>query len=51
MVVDQHHGDPRGSHERNATQSGAERVARCWVQKVSNLILNINIEARSLHLR
>jgi hypothetical protein len=22
----------------------AERVARCWVQKVSNLILNINIE-------
>src|SRR5437879_11245776 len=25
---------------------GAERVARCWVQKVSNLILNINIEVR-----
>jgi uncharacterized protein DUF2380 len=22
----------------------AERVARCWVQKVSNLILNLNIE-------
>ncbi len=26
---------------------GAERIARCWVQKVSNLILNINIEVRS----
>jgi hypothetical protein len=25
---------------------GAERVALCWVQKVSNLILNINIEVR-----
>ena len=28
--------------------AGAERVARCWVQKVSNLILNINIEVRSV---
>ena len=27
---------------------GAERIALCWVQKVSNLILNINIEARSV---
>jgi hypothetical protein len=27
---------------------GAERVALCWVQKVSNLILNINIEVRSV---
>jgi hypothetical protein len=27
---------------------GAERVGRCWVQKVSNLILNINIEVRSV---
>src|SRR5439155_944610 len=26
---------------------GAERIARCWVQKVSNLILNINIEVRN----
>ena len=26
---------------------GAERVALCWVQKVSNLILNINIEVRN----
>jgi hypothetical protein len=26
---------------------GAERVALCWVQKVSNLILNINIDVRS----
>jgi Protein of unknown function (DUF2380) len=26
---------------------GAERIARCWVQKVSNLILNINMEVRS----
>src|SRR2546427_10403516 len=26
---------------------GAERIARCWVQKVSNLILNVNIEVRS----
>ena len=25
---------------------GAERVALCWVQKVSNLILNVNIEVR-----
>lgn len=25
---------------------GAERVALCWVQKVSNLILNLNIEVR-----
>ena len=27
---------------------GAERVALCWVQKVSNLILNINIEVHSV---
>jgi len=27
---------------------GAERIALCWVQKVSNLILNINIEVRSV---
>jgi hypothetical protein len=26
---------------------GAERVALCWVQKVSNLILNVNIEVRN----
>ena len=25
---------------------GAERVALCWVQKVSELILNVNIEVR-----
>jgi len=25
---------------------GAERVALCWVQKVSDLILNVNIEVR-----
>jgi hypothetical protein len=25
-------------------KTAAERVARCWVQKVSNLILNLNIE-------
>ena len=27
---------------------GAERIALCWVQKVSNLILNINVEVRSV---
>jgi hypothetical protein len=27
---------------------GAERIALCWVQKVSNLILNINMEVRSV---
>src|SRR3989442_5340042 len=27
---------------------GAQRIALCWVQKVSNLILNINIEVRSI---
>jgi hypothetical protein len=27
---------------------GAERIALCWVQKVSELILNINIEVRSV---
>jgi len=27
---------------------GADRVALCWVQKVSNLILNINIDVRSV---
>ena len=27
---------------------GAERVALCWVQKVSNLILNINIRVESV---
>jgi uncharacterized protein DUF2380 len=27
---------------------GAERVALCWVQKVSNLILNLNIDVRSV---
>ena len=26
----------------------AERIALCWVQKVSNLILNINVEVRSV---
>ena len=27
---------------------GAERIALCWVQKVSNLILNINVQVRSV---
>jgi len=27
---------------------GAERIALCWVQKVSNLILNINIEVHNV---
>ncbi len=27
---------------------GADRVALCWVQKVSNLILNINMEVHSV---
>jgi hypothetical protein len=27
---------------------GADRVALCWVQKVSNLILNINIEVHGI---
>jgi len=27
---------------------GAERVGLCWVQKVSNLILNLNLEVRSV---
>lgn len=27
---------------------GAERIALCWVQKVSNLILNVNIEVRDV---
>jgi hypothetical protein len=27
---------------------GAERIALCWVQKVSELILNVNIEVRSV---
>ena len=27
-------------------QPAATRTARCWVQKVSNLILNLNIEVR-----
>ena len=27
---------------------GAERVALCWVQKVSNLILNLNLEVLSV---
>ena len=27
---------------------GADRVALCWVQKVSNLILNINISVQSV---
>jgi hypothetical protein len=27
---------------------GADRIALCWVQKVSNLILNINIDVRSV---
>ena len=26
------------------SSAGVDRVARCWVQKVSELILNINIE-------
>jgi hypothetical protein len=37
--------DRRGLYRINLpTKPEAERVARCWVQKVSNLILNINIE-------
>lgn len=31
-----------------ARHSEAERVAICWVQKVSNLILNINIQVRDV---
>jgi hypothetical protein len=27
---------------------GADRIALCWVQKVSNLILNINVEVRNV---
>lgn len=37
----------RGLYRVSApTKSETERVARCWVQKVSNLILNLNIEVR-----
>jgi hypothetical protein len=32
-----------------ARQAGADRVLLGWVQKVSNLILNINIEIRDAH--
>ena len=35
-------------HPAQRDAIGAERVALCWVQKVSNLILNINIEVRSV---
>jgi len=39
--------DRRGLYRvASPTKSEAERVARCWVQKVSNLILNLNIEVR-----
>jgi len=47
----------RASHELHACNGcevdigkalGAERIALCWVQKVSNLILNMNIEVRSV---
>jgi hypothetical protein len=33
--------------ERRGMGPGPGDVARCWVQKVSNLILNINLEVRS----
>ena len=33
--------------ERRGMAPGPGDVARCWVQKVSNLILNINLEVRS----
>jgi len=33
--------------ERRGMAPGPGEVARCWVQKVSNLILNINVEVRS----
>ena len=48
--------DRRGLYRvTSPTKSEAERVARCWVQKVNNLILNLrlvdNIEARKHYLR
>ena len=33
--------------ERRGMAPGPGDVTRCWVQKVSNLILNINVEVRS----
>ena len=33
--------------ERRGMAPGPGDAARCWVQKVSNLILNINLEVRS----
>ena len=33
--------------ERRGMAPGPADAARCWVQKVSNLILNINLEVRS----
>ena len=33
--------------ERRGMAPGPGDVSRCWVQKVSNLILNINVEVRS----
>jgi uncharacterized protein DUF2380 len=39
--------DRRGLYRvTSPTKSETARVARCWVQKVSNLILNLNIEVR-----
>lgn len=39
--------DRRGLYRLTSpTKSKAERIARCWVQKVSNLILNLNVEVR-----
>jgi hypothetical protein len=32
-----------------AKAMNAERAAICWVQKVSNLILNINIQVKDVH--
>ena len=39
--------DGRGLYRVVHGDAGPERVARFWVQKVSNLILNVNIEVRS----
>jgi hypothetical protein len=33
--------------ERRGMAPGPADTARCWIQKVSNLILNINLEVRS----
>ena len=48
-VAEQHHRDRRADHGPDLARGlGADLAAVGWVQKVSNLILNLNLQVRDV---